>query len=73
MNKEEAKNYGFIARMNNRDRVPFHDKKFFDRVSKEKPEEGNKNEDWATLFDSWLAGWDEAHQDYRKAEREKKK
>lgn len=72
MNREEAKNFGFIARMNNRDRVPVHDKKFFDRVSKEKPEDGSPNETWAVLFDSWLVGWDEANTDYANQRRKKK-
>ena len=64
MTKAEAKNYGFISRMNNRERTPFDDKKFFDRVSEERPAKGSNNEDWATLFDAWLEGWDSANDEY---------
>lgn len=69
MTNEEAKNFGFIARMNHRSRVPVHDKKFFDRVCKEKPDSSPENSSWAPLLDSWLKGWDEADKEYKQNEK----
>ena len=42
MTKEEAKNHGFIARMNQRMRVPAHDATFIEKVK----ETSKSTKDW---------------------------
>jgi len=52
MTKEEAKNLGFIAKMNGIERAPIRDKKFSEMISDVK------------LMQAWLSGWDECNLEY---------
>ena len=57
-NVAEAKNLGFIAKMNKANRIPAHDSKFMEsfKDSLTKPN-----------LKAWLQGWDEAHFEYLKS------
>lgn len=52
---KDAKNFGFIARMNKAIRVPAHDAKFLKAFS------GKLN---SKVLGAWLQGWDEANLEY---------
>jgi hypothetical protein len=54
-NIADAKNFGFIARMNQAIRVPAHDAKFL------KAFWGGLN---SKVLGAWLQGWDEANLEY---------
>jgi hypothetical protein len=64
MTTEEAKNRGFIARMNKKDRVPIHDKKFYDELISQHTSGLKK------YLESWLNGWDQAQTEYLKSTRQ---
>jgi hypothetical protein len=53
----EAKNLGFIAKMNKANRIPAHDQKFMETF---------KDSLTVTNLKAWLQGWDEAHSEYVK-------
>jgi hypothetical protein len=55
----DAKNFGFIARMNHAIRVPAHDAKFLQAFW------GKLN---SKVLGAWLQGWDEANLEYEKYE-----
>lgn len=60
----EAKNLGFIAKMNKENRTPAHDKKFMETF---KDSLTTKN------LEAWLQGWDEANLEYAKYSRTSKR
>jgi len=61
---EDAKQLGFIARMNHQPRIPIQDKKMYWVWHGKKSE--SVKQDVSTFFAAWLEGWDECNLEYVK-------
>ena len=62
---EDSRNRGFVARMQQKARIPHHDEKFI----KDLASAPISTERAMKHMTAWLNGWDEANIDYAKATR----
>ena len=62
-----AKNLGFIAKLNKADRLPALDDKWWILIQDYAVEQIKE------MYDAWLEGWDSANTEYKKYNRKSKK